>query len=461
MQEAFVRLVSRWSRISKYDDPVAWVRRVAWNLAMSDWRRSRRAERLAVRLREETVPEPSALAAALREPRTEVGMRESDELVSAFAELEAHVRRHSRLPGLEAAQAEARRRRRRNRVAWMSSALAVVVAGGLLATVDGRLLSNHPPVLQPSTSVTADPSPSATVSPSPSVPTPATVLGVMSPPARIRDAALDVPAFDLNGCLSGRLQFAAAQVGPVDSGALVQVPSAAVGDVNSDGVEDIVAVLRCVVPSGFHGVASHQVVAYSGTGLTLLGRLTTAGDHTEVGSLLVRPDGDVELGVAEVGDVSDQISSITFHRYRWTGSGFTESTAPVTVNYDALPVLSVSATPASIRLAPGGPAQPIAVTIRNDGSDSSWPVMLSASRVVPVSPSVSISVAELGSQVYDSAVSLLITPPKAGESMTLTLMVAVPAGEAVGAGASIRGRIFGVRPPPSEAQQFTVTLLPA
>ncbi|MBX6748317.1 MAG: SigE family RNA polymerase sigma factor [Micromonosporaceae bacterium] len=59
VQEAFVRLVSRWSRISKYDDPVAWVRRVAWNLATSDWRRNRRAQRLSVRLREEPVPEPS------------------------------------------------------------------------------------------------------------------------------------------------------------------------------------------------------------------------------------------------------------------------------------------------------------------------------------------------------------------------------------------------------------------
>src|SRR5690606_26433839 len=59
VQEAFVRLVSRWSRISTYDDPVAWLRRVAWNLATSDWRRARRAQRLAVRLREEHVPEPS------------------------------------------------------------------------------------------------------------------------------------------------------------------------------------------------------------------------------------------------------------------------------------------------------------------------------------------------------------------------------------------------------------------
>jgi RNA polymerase sigma-70 factor, ECF subfamily len=39
VQEAFCRALARWRRISTYDDPVAWVRRVAWNLATSGWRR--------------------------------------------------------------------------------------------------------------------------------------------------------------------------------------------------------------------------------------------------------------------------------------------------------------------------------------------------------------------------------------------------------------------------------------
>ncbi len=59
VQEAFVRVVPRWSKISKYDDPVGWIRRVAWNLATSDWRRSRRARAVASRMREERVAEPS------------------------------------------------------------------------------------------------------------------------------------------------------------------------------------------------------------------------------------------------------------------------------------------------------------------------------------------------------------------------------------------------------------------
>jgi RNA polymerase sigma-70 factor (ECF subfamily) len=48
VQEAFVRLVPRWSKVSTYDDPEQWVRSVAWRLATSRWRRvitGRRAAR--------------------------------------------------------------------------------------------------------------------------------------------------------------------------------------------------------------------------------------------------------------------------------------------------------------------------------------------------------------------------------------------------------------------------------
>ena len=42
VQEAFIRAWSRWDRVSSYDEPEAWVRRVALNLATSRWRRARR-----------------------------------------------------------------------------------------------------------------------------------------------------------------------------------------------------------------------------------------------------------------------------------------------------------------------------------------------------------------------------------------------------------------------------------
>jgi RNA polymerase sigma-70 factor (ECF subfamily) len=42
VQEAFVRTWARWDRIAAYDDPEAFVRRVAFNLAKSQWRRVKR-----------------------------------------------------------------------------------------------------------------------------------------------------------------------------------------------------------------------------------------------------------------------------------------------------------------------------------------------------------------------------------------------------------------------------------
>src|SRR5262249_39574400 len=44
-QEAFCRAWQRWAVIVRYDNPVAWIRRVATNLACSRWRRRRVADR--------------------------------------------------------------------------------------------------------------------------------------------------------------------------------------------------------------------------------------------------------------------------------------------------------------------------------------------------------------------------------------------------------------------------------
>ncbi|MFG1886498.1 SigE family RNA polymerase sigma factor [Micromonospora sp. NPDC049051] len=64
-QEAFCRVLERWSRISTYDDPSAWVRRVAWNLATSRLRRVRTVVRHLARQREEHVPGPEPDRVAL------------------------------------------------------------------------------------------------------------------------------------------------------------------------------------------------------------------------------------------------------------------------------------------------------------------------------------------------------------------------------------------------------------
>jgi RNA polymerase sigma-70 factor, ECF subfamily len=48
VQEAFARAWNRWERLAGYDAPLAWVRRVAMNIAVSRWRSLRREHRLTV-----------------------------------------------------------------------------------------------------------------------------------------------------------------------------------------------------------------------------------------------------------------------------------------------------------------------------------------------------------------------------------------------------------------------------
>jgi RNA polymerase sigma-70 factor (ECF subfamily) len=77
VQEAFTRAYARWWRISRYDDPVSWIRHVALNRTRDHYRsevRARRAvERLAGRaLEHEAAPEladPTLAATIGRLPR--------------------------------------------------------------------------------------------------------------------------------------------------------------------------------------------------------------------------------------------------------------------------------------------------------------------------------------------------------------------------------------------------------
>src|SRR5262245_30368729 len=72
VQEAFAKAAARWARIGAYEAPEAWVRRVAFNLAVNRQRRLRRHARALFRLGkpQDTVPPLDAgkadLVAALR-----------------------------------------------------------------------------------------------------------------------------------------------------------------------------------------------------------------------------------------------------------------------------------------------------------------------------------------------------------------------------------------------------------
>jgi RNA polymerase sigma-70 factor, ECF subfamily len=66
VQEAFTRAWPRWDRLSAYDNPAAWVRRVAMNVATSRWRRARVARAHARYHREPLTdgPNPDRVALA-------------------------------------------------------------------------------------------------------------------------------------------------------------------------------------------------------------------------------------------------------------------------------------------------------------------------------------------------------------------------------------------------------------
>lgn len=69
-QEAFARAWQRWKQVSVYENPVAWVRRVAFNLAHTRWRRLKVAAAFLRKQRIDDVPAVSpnhvAVVAALR-----------------------------------------------------------------------------------------------------------------------------------------------------------------------------------------------------------------------------------------------------------------------------------------------------------------------------------------------------------------------------------------------------------
>ncbi len=64
VQEAFVRAYTRWRKVGGYDDPVAWIRRVALNLLIDHERHAGRGRRAVERLGPEEQawnPEPDAV----------------------------------------------------------------------------------------------------------------------------------------------------------------------------------------------------------------------------------------------------------------------------------------------------------------------------------------------------------------------------------------------------------------
>jgi hypothetical protein len=373
-------------------------------------------------------------------------MRESDELVSAFTELETFVRETSRLPGLAAARSEADRRRRGRLAVWSAAAAAFLVLAGT-AVVANWLPRSGDTGLEPSPWVTAEPTPSGTRGPLPMV-----LLSDMTPSDQLRNAVLDVPTLNPAGCPDGRIQFVDGAFGSVESGGRLVMDVAAYGDIDADGNDDVVVALNCTVLFGNHGVTSTQVVAYSGPERTLLAPLT-AGNDILVTGLQVHPDGAVDVGLASVGSSRVQIGSMVFDRFHWTGSTF-DLIYHVDVSEEGLPGAEVTASPATLQLTPGGPAQIVEVTVRNNRLSLPWPMRLDLGTSAPVTVEV-----EGSANVVDgTARKLLITTPNAGQTVTITLRVALPAGATLPDGASMSVIAWAY---PIQASVATIDFIPA
>jgi RNA polymerase sigma-70 factor (ECF subfamily) len=87
VQEAFCRAFDRWPAVRAYDDPTAWVRRVAWNLATSRWRRMRRGVELAIRHRVEAeLPGPGPDRILLAEALATLSSRHRQAMILHYLE---------------------------------------------------------------------------------------------------------------------------------------------------------------------------------------------------------------------------------------------------------------------------------------------------------------------------------------------------------------------------------------
>jgi RNA polymerase sigma-70 factor (ECF subfamily) len=191
VQEAFCRALARWPRISRYDDPAAWVRKVAWNLATSRWRKVR-ANRVYVNksAQEELVPGPDvehldviALLKTLPERQRQAVVMHylSDIPVAEIATMtgaaegtvkswlhRARTTLDSRLrgaewpapipPGSDTARQTVRRRRDRNALATIIALVCAAVTALLVPYISFRD--------EPITKITPSPSVSASLEPS-------------------------------------------------------------------------------------------------------------------------------------------------------------------------------------------------------------------------------------------------------------------------------------------------------
>jgi hypothetical protein len=269
----------------------------------------------------------------------------TDLLENAFAELKEAVLPYARLAGVDAAHATVRRRRRtRFAIAAAVAVIAPVVAFTVLRQPTA-VPKTSTPVLAP-TSATGP----ARLQP----------LGT-SLPSSMREGVAQVQTFGDPACPHGAIRFHnGGWTGtPVDGFA----PSAwfdleAVGDVNGDGRDDLVVVIRCLPKENVTPLS--QVAAYASDG-SLIAQVARSGAGEELSSPQVQADGTVRVLISHS-------SARNWSTYRWDAGSFRPVGGSAAVAPTPRTALSVSVTPMQ---APGTLTQLI-VTVHNGGTPSDY-----------------------------------------------------------------------------------------
>lgn len=277
-QEAFCRAWLRWRDVSTYDNPVAWVRRVATNLAHSRWRRLKTAAAYLVRERPEEYtpaiePDHVAVVTALRklppDQRKAVVLHHLVDLpVAEVAEqlevpvgtvkswlhraraaladdLRMDVRGAVHTPPAQAVVKLAKRHQR-VRAAGVAIALIVAILGAYFAV---QLIRNDAQPLPPTE--TPQPSPVSTSDPMREISWTTAVIGFGAPP---------------QGCPSGSVPFTTDKEGEAQGPrtgwprANFRPAEVSIGDLTGDGRAEAVLVFTCMPDENADDMSNHVLV---------------------------------------------------------------------------------------------------------------------------------------------------------------------------------------------------------
>ncbi|MBB5873076.1 RNA polymerase sigma-70 factor (sigma-E family) [Allocatelliglobosispora scoriae] len=392
-QEAFSRAWQRWASVSTYDQPVAWVRHVALNLARSRWRHLRVATAYLLRQRADDAPPPEpdhvALVAALRTlpenqrraivlhhlmdlPVSEVAreMSAAEGTVKSWlsrgraglattlgAEMRAEVGSRVTAPPAVEVRAKAEHQRRVRRAAGAVVAVLVV-----LLVVASQLLpirQNPLPPITPSPSVSPTPAPTGPVAPQP-LPLDPRPTG---DPLATRDwSAVSIRLVSAErSCPRGLIRFTRTGDGPATGPstfpkAVFEPSRVLVGDLNGDGRAEAVLWVTCFNNEEDSGDGRGRLLI---VGREADGELRERGWAGHLGALFTSTwiaGGILHVGEDDGGNPLGQVDTFSLTGDRVTARGPAPA-YPLIYPTTTMPLHVTSALPCAGGLAPQVPGR--------------------------------------------------------------------------------------------------------